>query len=57
MLGLRTLVTAFAWESTEIRLVAFMMFEFGHLNEAEAAWMVGYLGPNAPMAPVGPIGE
>lgn len=53
--GLRTITKAFNWSTQEVRAVAFLLFEFDHLTEDEAAWLSGFEGDGAPMNPVSPI--
>lgn len=43
------------WESREVRAVAFLMFEHGHLNNDETAWLSGYEGIGAPMKAASPL--
>ena len=54
--GLRTIAKAFNWDTLEVRSVAFLLFEHGHLTHDEAAWLSGYDGQNAPMNPISPTG-
>jgi len=54
--GLRTVATMFGWESAEVRAVAFLMFENGHLTLDETSWLSGYEGVGAPMQPRSPRG-
>ncbi len=54
--GLRTIAKAFNWDTLQVRSVAFLLFEHGHLTHDEAAWLGGYDGRNAPMNPVSPTG-
>ena len=52
--GLRTISKAFEWDHREVRAVAFLMYEHGHLNHDETAWLSGYEGIDAPMRAVSP---
>jgi hypothetical protein len=54
--GLRTISQMFKWDNREVGAIAFLMFEHGHLNQDETAWLSGYQGIGAPMAPRSPIG-
>jgi len=56
LLGLRTVASMFGWECREVRAVAFLMFENGHLTHDETAWLSGYEGVGAPMQPRSPLG-
>jgi hypothetical protein len=53
--GIRTIAQMFEWESREVRAVAFLMFEHGHLNNDETAWLSGYDGIGAPMKAASPL--
>jgi hypothetical protein len=53
--GIRTIAQTFEWESREVRAVAFLMFEHGHLNNDETAWLSGYDGIGAPMKAASPL--
>ena len=54
--GLRTIAAMHRWDSREVRAVAFLMFENGHLTHDETAWMSGYIGTDPPMRPTSPMG-
>ena len=54
VLGVRSLIQAFQWSSTEVRGLAFLLAEADALNEEEAAWLAGYCGTDAPMSPQAP---
>lgn len=53
--GLRTVASMFQWDGREVRAVAFLLFEHGHLNLEESAWLAGYEGIDAPMKEVSPL--
>ena len=54
--GLRTIAAMFGWDNDEVRAVAFLMFENGHLTLDETAWVSGYIGGGSPMCPTSPMG-
>jgi hypothetical protein len=54
VLGVRTLVTAFEWTATEVRGVAFLLYEHGHLTREETGWLAGYVAADAPKTFVDP---
>ena len=54
--GIRNLIQAFGWSSTEVRGLAFVLHEAGALTEEEAAWLAGYCGVGAPMSRESPLG-
>ena len=56
VLGVRNLTQGFHWSSTEVRSLAFLLYEAGALTEVEAAWLAGYCGAGAPMSPQSPLG-
>ena len=56
IMGVRTLAKTFRWDSLEVRALAFLMFEQGHLTLDETAWLSGYEGVGAPMQPQSPLG-
>ena len=49
VLGVRTLAQAFEWPAIEVRAVAFLLFEAHVLLRSEAAWLAGFVAPDAPM--------
>ena len=56
LLGVRTLTQCHEWDNLEVRAVAFLMFEHGHITRAETAWLAGFIGRDAPRNPVDPMG-
>jgi hypothetical protein len=54
--GLRTISFSFGWDCRQVRAVAFLMFEHGHLTHDETAWLAGFEGTDAPMEAVSPLG-
>ena len=56
VLGVRTLIQAFGWSSTEVRGLAFVLHEADALTEDAAAWLAGYCGVDAPMSRQSPLG-
>ena len=54
VMGLRTLTAAFTWSNLEVRSVAFLLYEHGHLTVDEAAWLGGYEGKDPPMTVTSP---
>lgn len=56
VLGVRSLIKAFGWSTSESRGLAFLLYEVDALTEDEAAWLAGYCGVDAPMSPQSPLG-
>jgi hypothetical protein len=54
--GLRTLTQIFDWPATELRALAFLLWEAGAVTLEEAAWLAGYVADDAPMTPISPEG-
>jgi hypothetical protein len=45
----RTLALAFAWPTAQVRAVAFLLFGADAISADEAAWLAGFVAPDAPM--------
>jgi hypothetical protein len=57
VLGLRTLATVHSWDSRQMRSIASLLCEFGHLTDAETAWLAGWVGADAPKRVIDPRSE
>jgi hypothetical protein len=45
----RALAQAFAWSAVQLRTVAFLLFGVDAISADEAAWLAGFVAPDAPM--------
>lgn len=54
--GLLNVAQGYTWGATEMRSIAFVLWESGCLTHDETAWLAGYVGPDASMTAISPLG-